>query len=228
MAPLFDFFLDYGGPWLVVLGALSWIVYTRLSTIEDEASRWAKALSEPWLMKTAVIVALLSWAWNFGRLFTGDAYLPGAGIFAEFSTILLILILVVAGAAWVGIRSRTRFRPWLTHGLVLLLIASAGGLLRDAPEKVLSQGSGDEERRTVAFVQGRLASLGCFKAAGEPERRDGDFDTLTTLAVIAFQQSNGLMEDPKLDTPGAVRPGAEFRFLAKPFPFLLGPSSCSS
>lgn len=228
MAPFFELFLDYGGLWLLALGALSTIAYIRFSEIKDSPKRWEKALSEPRLMKTAVIIALLSWAWRFGRLLIGDAYLPGAGIFAELSTVLLILICIVARVAWIGVRSWKNLRPWLTHGLVLLLMASPGGLLRDVPEDELSQDSGDEERRAVVFVQGRLASLGCFKAAGEPDRLDGKFETLTTLAVISFQQSNGLIQNAKLDTSGEVRRDTEFRLLAKPFPFLLGPRSCPS
>jgi hypothetical protein len=226
VAPLFDLFLDYGGPWLLVLAALAWIVYARL--VKGEAARWEEALSKPGLMKAGVILALLSWTFNFGRLFLGDAYLPEAGIFAELSTALLVLILILAGMAWVGIRPRTPYRPWLTYGLILVLMASGGRLLRDVPEKVLSYENGAEERRAVAFIQGRLSSLGCFRAAGEPDRSDGDFETLTTLAVIAFQQANELTQDPKLDTPGVIRPGTEFRLLAQPFPFLLGPTPCPS
>jgi Putative peptidoglycan binding domain len=228
VAPFFEPFFEFGGVWVVLLAVLTWIAYTRLSSIKDEAGRWAAALSEPWLMKVAVILALLCWVWNFGRLFTGGAYLPGAGTFAELSTVLLVLILILAGVAWLGIRSWSRFRPWLTHGLVLLLIAAAGLLLRDAPEGALSQDSGEGERRAVIFVQGRLAHLGCFKAVGEPDRRDGSFEALTAIAVSAFQQANELNQDPKLDTPGVIRPDVELPLLTKPFPVLFGPKPCPS
>jgi hypothetical protein len=223
--PLFDLFLDRA-PWLVVLAALAWIAYARLSSVQDDASRWVEALSKPWLMKTAVILALLSWLWSFGRLYAGDAYLPGAGIFSELPTVLLVLILILAGMAWLGIHSAGPLHPWSSLGLVLILLLGPAWLMRDMPEKVLSQDSEAEDSRAVIFVQGRLASLGCFKAAGEPDRRDGIFDPLTTLAVIAFQQANGLIQDPKLDEEGVIRPGTELRLLARPFPFLLGAKPC--
>jgi hypothetical protein len=223
--PLFDLFLNRA-PWLAVLAALAWVAYARLSSVPDDASRWVEALSRPWLMKTAVILALLSWLWSFGRLYAGDAYLPGAGIFAELSTVLLVLILILAGVAWLGIRSAGPLHPWGSLGLVLILLLGPAWLLRDMPEKVLSQESGAEDSRAVLFVQGRLASLGCFKAAGEPDRRDGTFDLLTALAAITFQQANGLIQDPKLDEEGVIRPGTELRLLARPFPFLLGPEPC--
>ena len=225
MTPLFDLFLDRA-PWLVVLAALAWITYARLSSVPDSASRWVEALSKPWLMKTAVILALLSWLWSFGRLYAGDAYLPGAGIFSELPTVLLVLILILAGMAWLGIHSAAPLHPWSSLGLVLILLLGPAWLMRDMPEKVLSQDSEAEDSRAVIFVQGRLASLGCFKAAGEPDRRDGIFDPLTTLAVIAFQQANGLIQDPKLDEEGVIRPGTELRLLARPFPFLLGAKPC--
>jgi putative peptidoglycan binding protein len=228
MPPLFGLFLDRA-PWLAVLAVLTWIAYTRLASVPDGESRWAKALSQPWLMKTAVVLALLSWTWSFGRLYTDDAYLPGAGTFAELSTVLLVLVLVLAGVAWLGIRRWARVRPWLTQLLVVALIFAAAALLRDMPEKVLSSDKADDEDRPViAYIQGRLIHLGCFKAVGEPDRRDGTFDPLTTLAIIEFQQANGLLQEPKIDEEamGVIRPGTELRLLARPFPFLLGPKPC--
>lgn len=224
MPPLLELFLDFGGVWISILGALTWIAYARLSSIPDDAARWVQALSEPWIMKTAVSLSLLAWAWSFGRLFLGDAYLRGAGTFAELSTALLGLILILAGVAWRGIRSGARFRPWGTYGLSLVLIVSSGQLLGEVPQEDLSQRPG--KTKCVAYVQGRLAQLGCFEAMGEPNRRDGSFDTLTASAVIAFQQANELLQDPKLDTPGVIRPDTELPLLTRPFPFLFGPRRC--
>lgn len=228
MPPILEAFADYGGFWIALLGGVAWIAYTRLSTVEDEPARWVEALSQPWVMKTAVFLSLLAWLWSFGRLFLGKAYLRGADAVEELSTILLVLALLSAGIAWRGIPAGSRFHPWLTYALVLALILSSGPLLADAPDKTLSQQSGDDERPAVAYVQGRLARLDCFKAVGEPARRSGDgsFEALTASAVIAFQMANGLLQDPKLDDPGIVRPDQEFRLLARPFPFLLGPERC--
>lgn len=228
MPPLFDAFTDTGGFWLLLLGVLAWIASARLPPLdgEQDAARWARALSQPWLMKAAVGLALLAWAWNFGRLFFGDAYLRGAGVFAELSTVLLVLILVLAGVAWLAIRSWPDLRPWLTHGLVAALILSSTPLLPDAPKDELSQETRTKERQAVTFLQGRLAHLGCFGSSGEPERRDGDFEGLTAGAVMSFQQANSLINDARLDKEGVVRPRPEFRLLAQPFPFLFGPKRC--
>lgn len=222
MVPIF---LNLGGPWITILAILTWIAFTSLSHVPDADRRWAEALSTTWLMKAAVGIALLAWAWAFGRLFLGDAYLPGAGAVAELSTLLLVLILALAGAAWLSLSWR-RFHPWITYGLVLALILSSGPLLVQSPEEDLSQAT-EGERRAIAFVQGRLDSLGCFAAAGVPVRQDGVFEALTASAVISFQMANGLLQDPRVDTtPGAVRPIPEFRLLARPFPFLFGPKAC--
>ena len=229
MAPVFEAFFDYGGPWIVILGVLSWIAFAPLSQIEDETQRWVAALSTRWLMKTAVGIALLAWAWSFGRLFLGLAYLRGAGALKELSTLLLVLVLALAGWAWKSIswyRVR-RFQPWITHGIVVALIVCSGGLLADAPPGDLSQTTHDDSQRPViAFVQGRLVSLGCFEAARIAKPREGSFDALTALAVISFQSANGLLENPQVDSkPGEVS-SPEFRLLARPFPFLLGPERC--
>ncbi|HWM93892.1 MAG TPA: hypothetical protein VN493_24245 [Thermoanaerobaculia bacterium] len=225
MAPLFEPFLS-AGIWVVVLGVLSWIAYARRPSIEDEAARYVAALSEPWLMRMAVVLGLLAWAWSFGRIFFGRAYLVGSGSFPELSTALLGLILVLSGVAWLGIRSGTRFHPWLTYGVFLSLILLSGAVVVDAPEAVLSQEAPDEERRAVAFVQRRLISLNCFEAAGELEPTIDAFDTPTYMAVISFQQANKLTDSDR-DISGVVRPRVEFRLLARPFPFLLGPRPCS-
>ncbi len=225
MSPLYEIFLDYGGLYIVLLGVLSWIAFTQLSEIKDEAQRWVKALSKGWLMKSAVGIALSSWAWNFGRLFFGDAYLRGAGSLPQLSTILLCLILVIAGVAWWGISRRLQgLQPWITQGLAVALIVSAGKLLVDAPKGNLSLATIDDKQRpAVAFVQGRLASLGCFEAVGVPKPREGSFDALTALAVISFQSANDLLNDPRVDTtPGEIAP-REFRLLARPF---LDPERC--
>lgn len=226
MPPLFAPFLGSGGLALAVLGVLSWIAFARLPSIQDSAARWVAALSTPWLMKAAVALALLAWVWAFGRLFAGDGYLRGAGSFAELSTGLAGAGLAAAITAWRGIRPGSRFRPWRTHGIVLVLLLVPGWLVLPAPDHQLSQGVGPEDRHAVSFVQRRLAYLGCFAAVGEPPRRDGNYDALTALAVIAFQQANGLLVDPRLDTEGVVRPHAELRLLARPFPFLFGPEPC--
>jgi hypothetical protein len=226
VAPLFEVFLEAGGLWLAILAALAWISYGRLGSIEDDAERWRAALAHLWLMRTAVGLALAAWGVNFVRLFLGRGYLVGAGTVPELSTILLGAILAMTGVAWYGMRSATPAHPWVTHGLVLVLILSSAPLLRDGPEVVLSQDTGGEQPRTVAFVQERLAGLGCFRASGEPDRTDGNFEALTAGAVIGFQLANDLIRDPKLDTPGVVRPEKEFRLLARPFPFLWGPKPC--
>jgi hypothetical protein len=228
VAPLFDVFTKYGGFWIALLSAVTWIAYARLSAVQDVPTRWVQALSQPWVMKTAVLLSLLAWLWSFGRLYFGKAYLRGADTVAELSTILLVLILLLAGLAWRSIRPNFRFHPWLTYALALGLILSSGPLQADAPKKNLSQRSGDDERPAIAYLQGRLAQLDCFKAAGEPARRSGDgsFEALTASAVIAFQMANNMVKDPKLDDPGVVHPNQEFRLLARPFPFLLGPKRC--
>lgn len=108
----------------------------------------------------------------------------------------------------------------------MALILASAPLLSEGPEAALSQEAGGEQPRAVAFVQRRLASLGCFRATGEPDRTDGTFEALTAGAVIAFQLSNDLIRNPKLDAPGVVRPEREFRLLTRPFPFLWGPKPC--
>ncbi|MEA2600278.1 MAG: hypothetical protein QOF89_1270 [Acidobacteriota bacterium] len=228
MAPLYQFFFDYGGPWIVILGVLSWIAFSQLSQTQDEAQRWVKALSTEWLMRSAVVIALLSWGWSFGRLFLGAAYLRGAGKLEELSTALLGLILILAGVAWRAIsRPRfQRFQPWITQGLSMALIVSAGALLAEAPEGDLSQSTSDKQRPAITFVQGRLARLGCFEAVGVPEPKKGKFDALTTLAIISFQSANNLLTDPRVSSkPGEIA-AAEFELLARPFPFLFGPERC--
>jgi putative peptidoglycan binding protein len=224
MTLLFDAFRAYGGVWLVILSVLSGIAFSRLPQIQDQAQRGVQALSAGWLMKAAVGIALLSWAWNFGRLFFGDAYLRGAGKLAELSTILLGLVLVLAGVAWRAISWRRfqRFQPWLTQGLAVLLIVS-GKLLADAPAGVLSQSTRDDKQRpAIAFVQGRLASLGCLDAQ---RPKDGSFNAFTALAVISFQAANDLAKNPGDTNPGEIA-SPEIGLLARPFPFLFGPRRC--
>jgi putative peptidoglycan binding protein len=225
--PFLDAFADYGGFWIALLGVLTWIAYSRLATISDMPTRWVEALSQPWVMKAAVLLGLGAWLWTFGLLYLGEAYLRAAAAITELSTILLFLILLLAGIAWWAIPARTRFHPWLTHGLVLALILSSSLLLGEAPKKKLSQETEDDERPAVAYIQGRLANLDCFEASREPPRRDGTFETLTANAVNSFQMANGLLQDPKLDEQMVVRPDREFRLLAKPFPFWLGPKPCT-
>jgi hypothetical protein len=221
---LYEAFRAYGGIWIIILVALSWIAFAKLSQIQDQAQRWVQTLSTGWLLKAAVGIALLSWAWNFGLLYFGTAYLRGADKLAELSTILLGLILVLAGMAWRAISWRRfqRFQPWITQGIAVLLIVSAGTLLADAPAGILSQSTNDDKQRPViAFVQGRLASLGCLVS----KPREGSFDAFTTLAVISFQAANNLGKDPGANRPGDIaRP--EFSLLARPFPFWLGPKRC--
>jgi hypothetical protein len=129
--------------------------------------------------------------------------------------------------AWPGNRLEARFRPWLSHGVFLALVLVAGAVVADGPEAVLSQESPDEERQAVAFVQRRLAGLHCFEAAGELEPAVDTFDAAMFMAVVSFQQANGLASNPDRDPQGVVRPRIEFRLLAKPFPFLLGPGPCA-
>ena len=223
MAPLFEIFLR-DGVWFATLGALAWIAYARLSAVTDKEERWVKALSEPWLLKAALGLALAAWLWSFGRLFLGDAYLRGAGAFTELSTVLLGAIVALAAFAWWRRRPRSRFHPWITLGIVLLLLLSPGRLLLDAPEGGLFQGtSGD--RTAIDFVQRRLAQLGCFDAVWEPKPEEATFDALTASATVAFQQANGLVKNPKIDKPGEIR-HREFQRLARPFPFLFGPRPC--
>jgi hypothetical protein len=231
MAPLLQMFLDLGGLWIILLGALAWIAYARLSSIADDSERWVAALSMAWVMKAAVIIALLAWVWNFGRrLFFGNAYLRGSGAFAELSTVLLVIILVLAVVAWLSI-SRSSFHPWATYGIVLALILASVPLLAPAPETMLVQQGADNDRRAVAFIQGRLASLGCFAAAREEERNDGEFEALTASALLSFKAANDLI-NPDLDTlPNrtiGIRPGHEFSLFSRPFPFLFGPKHCAA
>lgn len=230
MPPVLELFADLGGVWLLILGALAWIAQSRLSSITDESRRWVAALSKPWVMKSAVVIALLAWVWNFGRLFVGDAYLRGSGTVAELSTVLLVIVVVLAGVAWMWI-SRTAFRPWVTHGIVLALIVGAAPLLVKAPETMLVQQGADNDRRAVAFIQGRLDALGCFAAAGERARRDGTFEALTSSAFLNFQAANDL-NNPDLDMQPdrtiGIRPGHEFSLFSRPFPFLFGPRRCSA
>lgn len=221
MPPLYDIFLRAGG-WIAILAALTWIAWSKLSSIQDQGERWAKAFSEPRLLKVAVGLALLSWAWSFARLFWDRVYLRGAGAFSELSTVLLGVILALLGVAWWSSRPATLFHPWVTHGLVLLLILSPGQLILEAPA-FLSQGTG--ERDAVGFVQGRLDHLKCFDAVDEPVPTDDSFDALTTAAVISFQLANGLLKERKTDKPGEIH-RRELRLLARPFPFLFGPKPC--
>jgi len=225
MAPLFEIFLKTG-VWFAILAALAWIAYARLSTIPDQAERWVKAFSEPWLLKAAILLALLCWAWSFGRLFWDNVYLRGAGGFTELSTALLVVILALVGVAWWRCRPGTRFHPWITIGIVLILILSPSQLLLEAPKGTLSQGTKGEENAFL-FVRGRLAQLGCFGAVDEKVPRGDSFEALTASAVISFQAANGLAMDRKIDSPGVVQK-EEFRLLARPFPFLLGPKPCPS
>jgi hypothetical protein len=224
MAPLFEIFLKTG-VWFAILAALAWIAYARLSSTPDQAERWVKALSEPWLLKAAILLALLAWVWSFGRLFQGDAYLRGAGGFAELSTVLLVVILALAGVAWWRHRPGTRFHPWVTLGLVLALLLSPNGLLIETPKGTLSQAT-QGERDAIAFVRGRLDHLGCFGAAHEREPGGDSFEALTASAVIAFQATNGFLTDSKSGHhPGEIQ-SEELRLLARPFPFLFGPKPC--
>ena len=202
--PILDLFLDVGGPWITLLAALAWISFSRLSSIQDEPARWVEALSQPWVMKAAVLLALLAWIWSLGRLFTGNAYLRGSGTFTELSTALLALVLMLAAAAWRGIRSTTRPFPWLTYGLAVSLIVSAGALLATAPENDLSQGSENGDWRAVAFAQSRLADLNCFQASRGVEETGGRFGAFTAAAVVAFQQANHLIRDFDVDPPGVI------------------------
>lgn len=227
MAPLLEMFTEVGGLWVTLIGALAWIEFSRRADIADDAERWVAALSTPWILKCAVVVALMSWAWNFGRLFFGDAYLRGSGVIPELSTVGLVVVVVLAGVAWYRI-SLPAYQPWLTYGVVLALILSSAPLLVQAPKDPLAQEE-ENDRQTVAFVQGRLASLGCFAAVGEKARRDGTFDALTAMAFLSFKSANGL-DDPDLDFQPdqkvVVRPGREFSLLTRPFPSLLGPRRC--
>lgn len=106
----------------------------------------------------------------------------------------------------------------------MLLLLSPGRLLLDAPEGGLSQGTSGE-REAIDFVQKRLAHLGCFQGVGEPVPVDAVFEALTASATVAFQQANGLLQDIRIDKPGAIR-HQEFQRLARPFPFLFGPRPC--
>lgn len=227
MAPLLEMFVEVGGLWVTLIGALAWIEYSRRADVQDDAQRWVAALAAPRVMKPAVVVALTAWAWNFGRLFVGDAYLRGSGVFPELSTLLLVVVVGLAGVAWYCI-AHGFHQPWLTYGVVLALILSSAPLLVQAPKDPLVQGE-DDDRQAVAFVQGRLASLDCFAAAGEKARRDGTFDALTGIAFLSFKSANGL-DDPDLDFQPdqtvVVRPGEEFSLLSRPFPFLFGPRHC--
>jgi hypothetical protein len=230
MAPLLEMFLDLGGSWITILGALAWIAYARLSSVQDDSERWVAAMSTGWVMKAAVVIALLAWVWSFGRLYFGDAYLRGSGFFAELSTVLLAIVAVLAALAWLSI-SRSSFHPWATYAMVMALIVGSVSLLAPAPKTMLVQGGNDNDRRTVAFVQGRLDSLGCFAAAGEAARSDGTFEALTALAFISFQAANNL-NNPDLDMQPdrtiGIRPGREFSLFSRPFPFLFGPNRCSA
>lgn len=230
MPPVLDLFADLGGFWLLIIGALAWIAYSRLASVADDSGRWVAALATPWVMKSAVIVALFAWVWSFGRLFVGDAYLRGSGEFAELSTVLLVIVIALAVVAWVWI-SRTAFRPWVTYGIVLALILGAVPLLAPAPQSMLVQQGADNDRRAVAFVQGRLDALGCFAAAGEAARMDGTFEALTSIAFLNFQAANSL-NNPDLDVQPdgtiGIRPGHEFSLFSRPFPFLFGPERCSA
>lgn len=224
MSPFHAIFLDYGGFGIILLGVLSLIAFTQSET-KDDPQRWAKALSKGWLMKSAVGIALLSWVVSFGFLYSGVAYLHGSGSLPQLSTILLCLILVMAGVAWWAIsRPLPKLQPWLTQGLAVALIVSASNLLVESPKGILSQKTTDDDERrpAVAFVQERLASLGCFKAVGVRKWSEGSFDAFTALAVISFQSANDLLDDPRVNPPGEIgRP--EFRLLARPF---IGPKRC--
>jgi len=224
MAPLFEIFLKTG-VWLGILAALTWIAYARLTTTADQAERWVKALAEPWLLKSAILLGLLCWVWSFGLLLWDDVYLRGTGSVTELSTILLIVIVTLAGVAWWRRRPGTRFHPWISLAIVLILILSPGQLLIDAPKGALSQETRNEES-AVLFVRGRLTHLDCYGAADEPVPRGDSFDALTASAVIAFQLANGFLKDQKVDIPGVIQRD-EFRLLARPFPFLPGgPKPC--
>jgi hypothetical protein len=227
MAPILEIFVEVGGLWVTLIGALAWIEFSRRADIQDDAGRWVAALSASWILRSAVVIALMAWAWNFGRMFFGDAYLRGSGVFPELSTLLLVAVVVLAGVAWYCISLRS-CQPWVTVGLVLAIVLSSAALPVQAPREPLAQGE-DNDRQAVVFVQGRLASLDCFAAAGEKARRDGTFDALTGIAFLSFKAANGL-DDPDIDFQPdhtvVVRPGQEFSLLSRPFPVLLGPRHC--
>jgi hypothetical protein len=114
---------------------------------------------------------------------------------------------------------------------VLALILASIPLLAPAPEKMLIQQGADNDRRAVAFVQGRLASLGCFAAADVAERNDGELEALTAAAFLSFKAANNLI-NPELDMlpDGSVGiRSKEFSLLTRPFPFLFGrPKRCAA
>ncbi|HEV8581649.1 MAG TPA: hypothetical protein VGX68_21485 [Thermoanaerobaculia bacterium] len=233
MAPLYEVFRVYGGIWITILLVITWIAFARLAETKDTAQRWVEALSQEWIMKTAIVIALASWAWNFWRLFQGDAYLRGSGSYQELSTIFLVLILFSAAVVWRSLSWRlfSRFRAWSTHGLVLILIISSGPLLLASPKEDLSQGE-QNDPGAVAFIQGRLKQLGCYSAAHVPEPTEVSFDALTASAVISLQSANRLLQEPADESDvvrqgmGVIRHNIEFPLLARPFPFVFGPKHC--
>jgi hypothetical protein len=243
MAALYEAFRSYGGIWIAILLALTWIAASQLSNIKDTNKRWVGALSQKWLMKTAICLGLGSWVWNFKSLYVGDAYLRGSGKCQELSTTLLGVILLIAGVAWWGTswRRLRRFRLWwgmswrglhhfrllVTHGLVLVLILSKGLLVKAPGDLSQETVNNKEAKDAVAFVQGRLTQLGCFHAVGVRAPREESFGALTASAVISFQSANNLLRNSEDDTGiGVIRSNLEFPLLTRPFPFLFGPERC--
>ena len=217
---LLGLFFDHGGHWMLLLGALALVAATGVEET-DGLRRSKAAFSTPLFGRGAVVVVLAAWVEHYGRQEWGGSFLVGSGSLPWLPLALLPAVLALAALAWLGTRRWPAARPWLTVGIVLVLVIASVRLLGAGPDAILGPGSSGPE---VRFAQLRLDALGCFEAAGEPAETEGRYGTATFLAVVAFQQANGL-DRPRLDQPflGQVRPRHEWRLLTRP---LARPERC--
>jgi hypothetical protein len=212
-------FLDNLGVWGLILAAAVYIAYLGVRR-KTESGRLNAALRRRWVMATWVVAALLAWSVAWFRVVSGHAYVLGSGKWSWLPISLVACVLTSAAVAFAAMRTWPRFRPWPTLLIAVALILCSKSVCGSAPAMALKQGAQGDE---VAFVQERLESLRCFE--NEPPR-PREFDSPTALAVIRFQQANGLLSRPERDfsEAGVVRPEPEFRKLANPF---AGVKACS-
>lgn len=217
---LLELFRGHGGYWITLLLALAYLASQvgkrRAASRGGERPDLDRALDQRWFLVAAVAVALGAWVEHYTRLALGLAYLRGSGSHPSWPALLAIVVLAAAIVALVGTWRWAGARPWLTLGIVLALIVGAAELESSVEPGAFKEGLADADPTLARFVSQRLAVLGCFEGEeGAPPAK---------IAVIAFQQSNDLLDD--LQWIGELRWDPEFRLLNRPFYFLDGPRPC--